>query len=351
MAENTDNRRQREEERPSFGAPGWLSRIPDCANEDFGVPLGKIRGIPTKLHFSYWLVFVLQVIIAQISNKSGKYTGIILITYGPILVLSVLAQEYCKASFAKSNNGTETEKIVLWPLGGYNYAAKDVTDPKLDMKIALIGTVVHIPVLVVTFIVLAITDLSAFGSDDLQELKDLGAGRFIAELSSQIFLLHLVIVIVNLLMPSYPLECSRFLTTYLVKERGIDTPVVALYSSIAGMIVFVPMLICGMMLKGSAIGLFLTTIGFYAFTGACKLFMLTKQSMHMNHEVFRRALYGSRSDEESPPEQPRPRSKKPRQESGDAPSRPDSPKKKQPHKKRHVYDVSPDDPFENRRPR
>lgn len=354
-------------------------RIPNCSSEDFGVPLGKcVMGIPVKLHFTFFLVFLVVLIVSIVSFKTSKYSWLIFLAYGPLLLLTVLLPEWGRAWYAIRKKNATVDKIVLWPLGGYVYTAIDIVDARDDILVALSGVLLYIPQIFFWFIIQASTGLSDFGkvSEDVQGLQDGDAKRFMAELSGEMIILNVTIFAMNLLVPAYPLALCRISTAFWVHIRGAQKLTVALYTGIAAMVMFIGVLGVAIVYKGTAIGIFLMTVGvrkyaepnglmtlnnctpdqltpvfglhtskFYIFMGGCQLTMQAKQGMHMRHALFARALYGGnpsdaapeqarRGDIEAPPSPRRSQGTKQKKKSSDGDKE---------HVKQHKYDVDPEE--------
>lgn len=295
-----------------------------------------------KIHFYFVLVFIVVLLVTMMSKKTAKYTWIAFLVYGPIALTTLLGQQVVLANYAKNKYKVESsQNLSIWHLGGYNLVASSITDVQGDMMIPAMGFLYLLAALIVWIIILVFTDASTFGDnpDDMLALEQLGAKRFMGELASENILFLLAVILVNLLLPVYPLACSRILTTYLIKVKDMNSTIVSYYSGMAGMVLCVVLFIAGMFLQGTPVGIFLMTLTFTCFQSACKLFMLARTEQHANHETLTRPLFTGDVEQASrpvPSSRPpsRPPSKKSTKESNEKSDT-------VPHKKKHTYDVRP----------
>ena len=79
------------------------------------IPLGRIFGIPIRLHVLFLVVLVVQVLGSL--NYSTHAMGLWAMLMGPVLLFTVLTHELGHCLAARSVGGA-VEGILLWPLGG-----------------------------------------------------------------------------------------------------------------------------------------------------------------------------------------------------------------------------------------
>ena len=108
------------------------------------ISLGSVRGIPIQLHYSFFLLLVLEVFISLRYRMYPVYILFVVTLYGPILLLTVIVHELGHALTTK-NMGGAVERIVVWPLGGFAVCGPTEGGLGGDLKVAAMGPLMHIP--------------------------------------------------------------------------------------------------------------------------------------------------------------------------------------------------------------
>lgn len=115
-----------------------------------GVLLGKIFGISIRLHFSWFIIFALVTWILTTSYFPGFYPDWSLaakIGAGVITSLlffaSVLAHELMHSVVAQAS-GIPVKSITLFIFGGVSQIAEEPKEPKIELRIALVGPLTSI---------------------------------------------------------------------------------------------------------------------------------------------------------------------------------------------------------------
>ncbi|CAJ1354362.1 unnamed protein product [Effrenium voratum] len=167
-------------------------------------------GIPVYVHF-----FLIAFFVWQLSNQEAAakrpgglpdYHQAALIalscTVGfVVLFTTVLIHELGHCAGAKLVGG-RVERILLWPLGGLAFCSAGA-GPKGDLLVALAGPLTHGPQYLAW---LGFLELSVRSEDQLGPWAGLVQGVCRSALELQIAL-----VVFNLLVPVYPLDCSQAL--------------------------------------------------------------------------------------------------------------------------------------------
>ena len=109
------------------------------------VNLGScISGIPIQLHWSFFLLLLLEFANAVLSyNSYPLYILFVVILYGPILLFTIVVHELGHALMTKRLGGS-VGGIVLWPLGGFALCGPTEALSG-DLKVALAGPLMHVP--------------------------------------------------------------------------------------------------------------------------------------------------------------------------------------------------------------
>jgi Zn-dependent protease/CBS domain-containing protein len=109
------------------------------------VKLGKIMGIPVRIHYTLWLVFILITWSLAYGYMPHQYPGLSTVTYWEIgiasaiiLFASVLVHELSHSYIAKKN-GLPIARITLFFFGGVSEMTEEPQDPGLEVRIAAAG--------------------------------------------------------------------------------------------------------------------------------------------------------------------------------------------------------------------
>ena len=109
------------------------------------VKLGKFMGIPVRIHYTLWLVFILIAWSLATSYMPQQYPGLGTFTYWTIgimsaiiLFASVLVHELSHSYVAKKN-GLPIARITLFFFGGVSEMTEEPQDPKVEVKMAAAG--------------------------------------------------------------------------------------------------------------------------------------------------------------------------------------------------------------------
>ncbi len=174
-------------------------RPPDRAGRSWGIPLGRVAGVPVFLTAS-WLVLALLITITYQGYLSVRRPELpvpvaYLVGAGLVLclLLSVLLHELGHALTAR-RFGIGVRGITLELLGGYTELDRDAPSPRVELLVSLAGPAVS----------LVLGVLAAFGAAILP------ARTLLEELAFQLALSNLVVAAFNVL-PGLPLDGGRAL--------------------------------------------------------------------------------------------------------------------------------------------
>jgi Zn-dependent protease/predicted transcriptional regulator len=109
------------------------------------VRLGKIMGIPIRIHYTLWFVFILIAWSLAVGYMPHQYPGLGAVTYWTIgiasaiiLFASVLVHELSHSYVAKKN-GLPIARITLFFFGGVSEMSEEPEDPGLEVRMAAAG--------------------------------------------------------------------------------------------------------------------------------------------------------------------------------------------------------------------
>ena len=109
------------------------------------VKLGRIMGIPVRIHYTMWFVFILIAWSLAYGYMPSQYPGLSVATYwaigiasAVILFGSVLIHELSHSYIAKKN-GLPIGRITLFFFGGVSEMTEEPQDPGLEVRMAAAG--------------------------------------------------------------------------------------------------------------------------------------------------------------------------------------------------------------------
>jgi Zn-dependent protease/CBS domain-containing protein len=214
-------------------------------------PLGRVFGIPIRVHATFFLLLVfVYFVFAQRSQSQAAGLFAVLLTC--ILFVCVVAHELGH-SMAARLFGTRTRGIVLLPIGGVALLEQIPREPYKEIVIALAGPLVS-AVLAGLFLAVAL----ALDFRIVYDLSEVSA----AGLVTSLFWINVLLICFNLI-PAFPMDGGRvfraFLSLTFGWERGTR------WAALLGQIVAVLFVVASFVLGGHW-GLLL--IGFFIFFGA-----------------------------------------------------------------------------------
>lgn len=180
---------------------------------DRSIPLGKLFGIPIRLHVLFLALLGLQVAAGFIVSKEWALFWFILL--GPILLATVLIHELGHSLAARSVGG-EAHGILLWPLGGLAFIGH-TAGPKADMWVAFAGPLTHIPQVILYVLCLIPVHEANTGDKNISlripypDSQHLGEAVLVGAL-----LMNISLFAFNLLVPAYPLDGGRIFVDMLL---------------------------------------------------------------------------------------------------------------------------------------
>jgi len=109
------------------------------------ISIGKIMGIPIRIHYTLWLIFGLIVLSVAYGYMPSEYPGLSTVTYWAIgvasaiiLFASVLVHELSHSYVAKKN-GLPIARITLFMFGGVSELTQEPQNPGLEVRMAAAG--------------------------------------------------------------------------------------------------------------------------------------------------------------------------------------------------------------------
>ena len=165
------------------------------------VRLGKIMGIPIRIHYTLWFVFILIAWSLAYGYMPAQYPGLGVMTYwaigivsAMILFASVLIHELSHSYIAKKN-GLPIGRITLFFFGGVSEMTEEPKDAGLEVRMAAAGPLMSF---LIAGVLGALWYLTGLVKAPVAVTATLGYGG----------LINAVLGIFNLL-PAFPLDGGR----------------------------------------------------------------------------------------------------------------------------------------------
>ncbi|MCD4657387.1 MAG: site-2 protease family protein [Planctomycetes bacterium] len=226
--------------------------------------LGRLFGIPIKLHWSYYFILI----YAGLKLIENPDQGIVLLIVLAILSISIIAHELAHTLVARKYK-IQTYDILLTPIGGMARMTNLPTEPRQEILVASAGPALSILIGLLTLPFLFMT-LNQF--PDVSSISGVIFQTFVGILSL-VSLINLTLGVFNLI-PAFPMDGGRILRAILNRKLGIvrATEIAASISKFLALIGF----IAGIVL--SQFGLIIIAV-FIFITSSIELSMVRRREM------------------------------------------------------------------------
>ena len=182
----------------------------------FSIYLGRPFGIPTRIHWTFWIL-ILWIIY---TNASQGQSGVdILWHIGFIFSIftCVVLHELGHALSAR-RYGIKTQSITILPIGGVASLEKMPEKPSQELVVAIAGPSVNV---VIAFALWAILSLSGglnIALEQLEAMTTINAENFFFAL----MFINVMLVVFNMI-PAFPMDGGRVLRALLaMRMRRVD---------------------------------------------------------------------------------------------------------------------------------
>lgn len=171
-----------------------------------GLSLGKIFGIPLRLHYTWFIIFAL--ITASLVTLFPGYPLWQRLVFGTIASLvffaSIVAHELAH-SFIAVRNGIPVRSITLFVFGGVSHITKEAARPVTELLMAIVGPLTSLVLAGVFF--------------GLHSLSREAGYSLVADLTYQLAYINLILAFFNLI-PGFPLDGGRVFRAVVWQVTG-----------------------------------------------------------------------------------------------------------------------------------
>ena len=264
--------------------------MPYTGGEGCSTGCGRCFGIPVSVHWTFWFLAIFQIAITALYEPSPVYIACTAVVYTLILFLTVLFHEFghiwCTRHF-----GGSCGSILIWPLGGFSTCHIPDGSCLQEFWVALSGPLMHIPQIIVWVIVVAIAapNNTAYLSQtfNITEFENGGVAHFFARMAQQAVMLNLLIFLINMFIPAYPMDCVKALAAILV-YFGVSILTTAYVISVIGLVLGFILLMYAIsaFINQNGWGFMLLMIGLFVMYTSGSLLWMARQGTHRSHPIF-----------------------------------------------------------------
>jgi Zn-dependent protease len=175
-----------------------------------GISIGRLFGIPLRLHFSWFFIFALVIWLLSTNYFPGVYSEWSLAAYIITSIItslmffgSVLLHELMHSVVA-IKSGIPVKSITLFIFGGVSQITEEPSNPKLELKIAIAGPMISLLLGGMFWLIFDMVPASF---------------EYIIAVSFWLSLINIMLGVFNLL-PGFPLDGGRVLRAILWWRSG-----------------------------------------------------------------------------------------------------------------------------------
>jgi len=243
-----------------------------------GIPIGRLFGIPLRLHFSWFFIFALVTWALSTNYFPGVYPEWSLAAYIITSIItslmffgSVLLHELMHSVVA-TKSGIAVKSITLFIFGGVSQITEEPSNPKMELKIAIAGPLTSLLLGGIFWAIFYLVPASF---------------EYVIAVSFWLSLINIMLGVFNLL-PGFPLDGGRVLRAILWWRSGNLRRATKWASNVGRGISFL-LIFGGVWLIFSGFwfsGLWLALIGWFLGNAAVGSYrQLTLQQMLQGHAV------------------------------------------------------------------
>ncbi len=181
--------------------------------KQFSISLGKPFGIPTSIHWTFWILIVWIIYINGSQGQTGAetiwYIGFVFTIFACV-VLHELGH-----SLAARRYGIQTRSITIFPIGGVASLEKIPEKPQQELVVAFAGPLVNILIAIGLWLFLSLTGEMHLNVEDVEEMTHINGGNFLLSL----LIVNIMLVVFNMI-PAFPMDGGRVLRAFLAMNMS-----------------------------------------------------------------------------------------------------------------------------------
>jgi len=247
------------------------------------LPLFAFKGIPFRLHVSFVIFWVVVSVLALANSPAD--CALTVLVMGPFLLGHAITREIVEVLIARQLTELTQERVTVVPYGAAEFVGR-TRDVTKDSIIAAAGALCMLPVLLIWFIVMAAISagrlLSNRGSHAWVYYSP--GDNFAWALVDGLAAVALLLLVIHLILPVYPLDASRIVTNIM---QALSVPVrqQALVTSCLGLAVGLIFVLWGAI--GKPFNPSLLVAGVYGMVESGRLLHTWRNNQEESHPLFK----------------------------------------------------------------
>ena len=181
--------------------------------KQLSISLGKPFGIPTSIHWTFWILIIWIIYTNASQGKGGAETMWYIFFVFAIFACVVLHE--LGHSLAARRYGIQTRSITILPIGGVASLEKIPENPKHELVVAFAGPLVNIIIAAALWLILSISGDLSLIANNVEEMTHINGANFLLSL----LLVNIMLVVFNMI-PAFPMDGGRVLRAILAMNMS-----------------------------------------------------------------------------------------------------------------------------------
>ncbi len=176
--------------------------------KQFSIPLGKFFGIPTTIHWTFWIL-IIWIVYRGLAEGSDRVEILWYVFFVFVIFACVVLHELGHALAARRYQ-ISTRSITILPIGGVASLESMPEEPGKELVVAIAGPLVNVAIAIVVWLFLFATGQWESALENIEEMTTIHAGNFLFALLS----VNILLVVFNMI-PAFPMDGGRVLRALL----------------------------------------------------------------------------------------------------------------------------------------
>ncbi len=181
--------------------------------KQFSISLGKPFGIPTRIHWTFWIL-ILWIVYTNASQGAAGIDTLWYILFVFAIFTCVVLHELGHALAAR-RYGIGTRSITILPIGGVASLEKMPDRPVQELVVAIAGPMVNVLIALALGVSLSVSGSLSVGQETLEGMTRIEASNFLLAM----FFVNIMLVIFNMI-PAFPMDGGRVLRAILAMSMS-----------------------------------------------------------------------------------------------------------------------------------
>ena len=177
----------------------------------FSIYLGKPFGIPTRIHWTFWIL-ILWIIY---TNASQGQSGVEILWYIAFIfsIFTCVVLHELGHALAARRYSIKTRSITILPIGGVASLEKMPEKPSQELVVAIAGPMVNVVIALTLWVILTFLGGLNIGAEELETMNTINGENFFFVLMA----VNITLVLFNMI-PAFPMDGGRVLRALLAMQ-------------------------------------------------------------------------------------------------------------------------------------